>query len=290
VENDPVNLIDPTGNIPERCKENMKDKAAYARCVAQEHDVDYDWFKLIRYRYTDNSGDELFDKMMDDIQQQGQGCYSGAVPYRATGYVEGASGGGAAYIGITVGDEVVYNFAKFERTNFRYKGGYLTDSAGVSTAESVGVIKGFRSWKNIDLDYSDWFIVGSIGVGTNFIGELGVSIGRAWFAGVPDPSIRGTSLYVAASLGAGDVIPIIEPAVNLTKYTRNASIEDYIVGNEVDIGSLLEDIRQGFNSPWKISAPAGIGYVSEEVNFKYWLQTWGDIHKYKVVYEDVNQP
>ncbi|MCP5098543.1 MAG: RHS repeat-associated core domain-containing protein, partial [Chloroflexi bacterium] len=290
VENNPVNWTDPTGNIPEQCKQVTWSKWTYVTCVANAHDVDYDYFKLYRYTYGGSSGDELFDQVMNKIQKNGKGCYSGPIPYRAPGYVEGVSGSGALYIGATGGREVVYDFATFQRANFEYKGGILSDSIGVSYAESVGIIKGFKSWRNIELDYSDWFLVGSIGAGTNLFLDIGVSIGRAWFAGIPDPSVRGTALYVAASFGGADAIPILEPAVSVTRYERTGVVEDYIFGNKVNVGLLFDHIRQGFNSPWTISAPAGIGYISEEVNFKYWFDTWANINKYKLVYEDVNQP
>jgi hypothetical protein len=119
--------------------------------------------------------------------------------------------------------------------------------------------------------------------------EIGASIGRAWFAGIPDPSVHGTALYVGVGGGADPVL-VLEPAGSVAKYTIDSRVTSYITDGKVEVELLLNDIQQGVDSPWKFNGPAYIGWISEEVNFKYWFSTWAAIHKYRDVYEDVHQP
>lgn len=94
----------------------------------------------------------------------GKGCYNGPTEYRAPGYVEGISLAVNAPIAkpfTTKGREVVYDFATMQRQVFEYESwlSYDAFSAGVSDAQYLGVVKGFKtsvveSGKyDIELDY-----------------------------------------------------------------------------------------------------------------------------------------
>jgi hypothetical protein len=183
------------------------------------------------------------------------GCFYGAVPYRATGYLEGRQ---INLLAFWLGKETVYDFATLERHGFSYIGAGLNDSLGlqIAASQSAGIIYGFRSWHDIKYDYSDMFILVSGGVGTDFGVPVGAGVGKNWFWGFPDISIHGTSYYVGVS-GGFDAIPFLELAGGALMYDPNPGNPTSYVQSDgtVLIDKLLYDISHGVQSGFLIDIP-----------------------------------
>jgi RHS repeat-associated protein len=197
VNNNPVNLMDPTGNIPFRAEYCKTSKAfyEYRDCVSGEYGLI--WDIQIEVAPFDYQGEP--------------GCWYGPVPYRTRGYTEGTAFTYAILGGYTNGDETVYDFATMERQAFRYHGGGLFAEVGGGVTQYAGVVHGFRSWKptateigatsrRIVEDYKGWFKFDYTGGGPP-TEILGVTGGKMNFEGRPDTSVYGSATY--ASLGIG---------------------------------------------------------------------------------------
>jgi hypothetical protein len=239
VESNPINLTDPSGkspsqsgNYPRYCQ-SMPTKAQYEACVLTYFDL------------------EAFDpNRMGETVSGSKGCYIGPEVYRAPGYLEGISYTfGPSYTG---GGEIVYDFATMQRERFKYHGWGFQYTAGFADAQYIGIVKGFKNsfgetTYNIDGDYSGPFdntIIGASG------GEgLSIGLGVNLFQSPNDPLIRGTSVYIGATLGANLI-----PASDLGKFRLNyepiyLAPHDYVSGDTVNVGALMNDIYSGKDSP-----------------------------------------
>jgi RHS repeat-associated protein len=236
VEGNPINLTDPSGrtpaengNYPRHCQA-MPTKAAYESCVLQ-------FFEL----------EPINPNRMGETVTGNTGCFTGPKEYRAPGYIEG--------IGFTAtlasfGGEVVYDYATMERQIFKYDGfGFSFSSVGVSSFMYNGHVQGLKnsfigSAYNLNDDYSG--ISHNLTVG----GSLGVNEGKSFFWSDADPLIRGEAAYFGGGLGM-DIIPLIDiTSFNLDYSPRPDGPFSYVSPNgDVDTGSLMNDIRQGKESP-----------------------------------------
>jgi RHS repeat-associated protein len=296
----PINFTDPTGRIPDRCKQGMSDKVDYVRCVARELGVETDRGKLTRYKSTGSSGDTQFDNTMNSIADLGQGCYSGSIPYRAPGYLENI---GFQYLEWapwswpvrSIGVEIVYDFATFERAHFSYSGWHLSDAIASSYSESVGIINGFRSWQDIEFDYSGDFVVLSLGgsVSVPFLKFGGISAGKSMFLGSPDSSVWGFSTW--AAIGGGlDAIPPLDASVSKVTYTMDRMHRPYYrPDGTVDTASLRNDIIEGRHSPWQFSVPVLLEffpYLFLGEDQHVWAKLDTIINTYSRAYEENHKP
>jgi RHS repeat-associated protein len=263
VDNNSVNLTDPTGMFPDYCH-RAGSAAEYEDCVR-----DYYHLRGPAPYYGPVSLD--FQPFFYD------GCYYGPVPYVGTGYIEGRHFWGGPVIGYSGGTESVYDFAKMEQRNFKYQGFGFQDLIGVSGDQYAGMGYGFTSWLDIATDYSDWFVYGGPGVSAGYA-LLGVSISAATggiaFASWPDVrKFVGEVWYIGASVG---VDPLSQAAVGFpvdaftdfgvgwTKYSpaEDPSTENYyyyleqtiFVRNKrrVEEESLYSDIMNGTHGVWHI--------------------------------------
>jgi hypothetical protein len=119
-------------------------------------------------------------------------------------------------------------------------------------SQSVGTIRGFRSWRNIRNDYQGYFQVLSLGVGVSNPGFLagGVSTGVNEFFGLPNFTVNGASWYLAIALGIDlNPTPIdISPGISGLWYTPiNYAEKTYNLPKQR--GLLISDILNGDNSP-----------------------------------------
>ena len=194
VENNPINLTDPSGLFPEYCRTSLT-TVAYEHCVRTFYNLD------------------PIDEPAPSRIEGTPGCYEGPIPYRAPGYIEGSSNTVSPGVGGTWGHEVAHDFATMEWQAFDYHG--LAFGAGYGTMRYTGFIehpsgKGFRSWQNIETDYSGFFNVVNAGIyvngGANGGQGIGIvlqgSVGIIEFAGHPDSSIKGYAYY--GNIGNGE--------------------------------------------------------------------------------------
>jgi hypothetical protein len=202
------------------------------------------------------------------------GCYYGPVPYVGTGYIEGRNFWVGLVWGATFGAESVYDFAKMEHRNFKFKSGItFQDLGGIAGSRYAGMGYGFTSWLNIEKDYSEWFVFGGPGVsgGPSTVPLLNVGISAATgliaFASWPDVrKFVGEVWYIGASAGSdplsvpGVVIPVDagpDYGFGWTYYRPDpkGSTENYYVTEETVFGvrkrwldreeSLYSDIMNG---------------------------------------------
>ena len=299
VENNPGNLTDFTGMFPDYCREKW-DKVAYVRCVAKDYDIDTDQIKLERYRWSGKSGDTGFDSVMDRIKEIGTDCFVGGIPYRGPGYSESLWSNEFLPIGGPLafehtfksrGIEIAYDFATFESRQFRFEGRYLTDSLGWSYGESVGLIRGFKSWSNITDDYSGETRVWSLGMGFNFIVEVSVSIGLSKYYSLSDPAVHGHTLNVGIlGIGFDPLIPVAEPSASTVNYEPFGFTELYVKNDgTADVHRLWnEHIAKGYRSPWVLHAPAFVMKFLPKMEEDIWGQTINAINKYSKVYNEMH--
>lgn len=300
VENNPSNLTDLTGMYPDYCREKW-DKVAYVRCVARDYDIDTDQIKLERYRWSGGkSGDVEFDLVMDGIKDDGTGCFVGDIPYRGPGYLEGLWANEFIHIGGPLNDydtyfkafgrEIVYDFATFESREFIFDGHSITDSLSWSYGESVGLIRGFKSWGNITNDYEGESHVWSLGMGVNYVLQISASIGLSKFYSMSDRAIHGHSLDVGY-LGAGldPLIPVAEPSYSWVDYVPHGSTQSYVNANGTVNVNLLwnEHIVKGHRSPWIDNLPAYVMKAFPDMEEDIWGQTNDAINKYSKVYNEM---
>jgi hypothetical protein len=111
--------------------------------------------------------------------------------------------------------------------------------------------RGFRSWTNIEDDYSGFFNVANIGGFIN-LGPLGThEIGMVGFSGHPDSSIQGYAIYNSVS-GTSIEIPInINWGGNIVFYEPTSDIHPHYMliepkrpdgPKKVDLASLLANL------------------------------------------------
>ncbi len=291
VGNNPINLIDLTGETPFRADYCMTAflPSEYAHCVRQEYGVKgFDFFSF-------EDPDEGFDFL------GGSGCWYGPVPYRAPGYVEGLSTVAGAAIHGTSGSEVVYDFATMQRQSFTYRGGVLQDNGGVIASEYIGEVYGFRTsrfgWNSYTItdDYSEWFVFLSLGAGAGVVLglELGPSIGAGviFFASPTSPSIRGYAFYGSGGLSL-DPVPILDVSAGVTFYKSPSNIiTDYrqqgpFGGRTYVIESQLRnDILRGVDSPWRPGIPKHFGPVDVVVRHYFIMD---EVQKYVTAFNQIH--
>lgn len=281
VENNPLNLIDPTGQFPEYCRTALT-PIGYEHCVRSH-------FRL-----------EPINDAGDTAPQESRilgfpGCYYGEIPYRAEGYMEGLSGSVAGIAGFTGGREVVYDFATMERQNFNYFGGVLFSDTllGGGGTNYVGVIRGFRSWypqRNIVRDYEGRSDAAAFSAGYD-PGLFGITGGGIIFAGYPDTSIWGVAYAVNGS--ASISIPVLDFAFTTVYYVEDDSkiviyFDEYYqeqyprrqVTPQHEI-NLLDDIRTGANSPGALAEESSIAAIVRttiQTAAKEWIRVYNEIH------------
>ena len=196
------------------------------------------------------------------------GCYGGPVPYKTTGYLEGA--GGYIMLG-QLGKEVTYDFAFMQRQLFKYSGIGVSDAAaGVGYAEYFGFANGFRSNVEISTDYRGPFILVPGGVSGTIppFADIGIGLGIGGVAfSAPNGSIYGTSFYLGINL-AGDPLPFIDIGVAYVTYEAEPPINPppyFNADGTVDLTRLVRDIRSGTDSPWRTGALASIQWIARDI-------------------------
>ncbi|MCP4413532.1 MAG: hypothetical protein GY808_13320, partial [Gammaproteobacteria bacterium] len=286
VENNPINLVDPTGQNPEakECKTSSASVYDYIRCVVQAYNI----------KSPVLANEELGLTIIDILDMAGVSsgtltladlgiptdtiggtpyCYWGIVPYRGPGYLEGESR-------VTLldweGEEVVYDFPSLERASFQFIGVGVTDSlAGLNRSWYYGSVKGFRSWNKsystyvrqfaLDADYTGDFSGGGIGLGFELI--VGPTSGASYFTSPDDPTISTSTFFVGVGVSL-DPMPAIEiSGAWLTYYPLAGTYEDYVTlsTDKVKTGKLIWDILIGVSSP----SPSGARIVAAAVATKY---------------------
>ncbi len=199
VEGNPINLMDPTGQkpFPDDCRD-APDVLTYAKCIRKYYGVEP----------PDVNGLEVFYYGAGIISKY-KGCWSGEVPYRAPGYLEGWSVQFGVFLNSVGGEEIVYDFATMERQVFTYDGTSWTPTIGLSAGAYAGRAYGLRSWSTLENDYKGKFGFFYLGYGVSiiplpilpFFSGIGPSGGVLLDWGIPDNSVGGQALYV--SLGGG---------------------------------------------------------------------------------------
>ena len=195
VYSNPINLTDPTGKFPLYCQ-SMSSKAMYELCVLQFYGLEpISYFEL---------GQRVDGE---------RGCYTGPREYRAPGYLEG--------IGIWTllwrfGGETVYDFATLERGSFTYFGAGVNEAADLGAGAQVylGMPFGFRTDGDVILDYRGVSSTAQVGISADLL--VGAGVGAGGFVSWSDPMLRGSFLYVGASVsldvmegGDIDVMPTL---------------------------------------------------------------------------------
>lgn len=257
VENNPVNLTDPTGKFPEYCKESSNSEEEYINCVINSYPgISPPWEfaqsvgSLHQQAYGASLGivplaKTIHQSELDSIKGD-PGCYYGPVPYRAPGYLEGAALFGGSLIGIVTNFQSVYDFATMEGQFFTNESYHVSDTTlGVEGAGYAGLILGFRSWENIN-EYSGWGGYWSVGVSSDLVpnSPIDVGIGTDGFWGVQDPTIRG--ILGAVSIGVGHSIFPVFPAVGIGETWPLGSLKPYANDDgTVNVGLLSRDIASG---------------------------------------------
>jgi RHS repeat-associated protein len=241
VEANPVNLVDPSGHFPVWCQ-YAPSKALYEACVLAYYQLEpIDYLSL---------GSNITGE---------RGCYEGKIDYRAPGYLEGVGG----FVGPLLGDyipstwggvETVYDFATMERSSFWYTGPGISDAfLGAGIAQYGGGVAGFRSDKDIIIDYGGPFWVLQAGPSVDIFIGFGAGIGG--FRSTSDGLVRGMTWYVGGSLSLSDWIEGIDAGGAYLDYKPVPdTYKSYKLANgSIDKVSLLSDIISGNQSPWPAS-------------------------------------
>ena len=288
VENNPVNLTDPTGRFPEHCKTEQS-KHDYIACVITNY------FPLIvdPYELDIRRGSISWPLVIPHELQEGvlgePGCYYGPIPYRAVGYLEGISGRLITGVGQI---ENVYNFATFERQYFVGTAFERSDDiAGGSLSRSVGVILGFRTWTDIT-EYGGAFAYISGGPQLPAPPPINLGITLEPFVSYPDTTIHG--LVGAVSGGVVlDSFPLLRIGIGSGGSRAIGSKDTYAHGRTVQMLRLAFDIMSGWPIPIivngeqvaqvSISEPDTTGLISA-------ARTEAAIASfvYAMIYQDIN--
>jgi len=176
-----------------------------------------------------------------------RGCYVGPSEYRAPGYLEG--------IGIWTflwrfGGETVYDFATLERGSFTYFGAGANEAAdiGVGAQVYLGMPFGFKTDGDVVEDYRGVSSAAQVGISADLL--VGVGGGVGGFVSWSDPMLRGTYLYVGASIsldivegGDVDIMPTLF-------YTGDPQLKDtyLLTSGRPDKTRLFVDILMGRNT------------------------------------------
>jgi RHS repeat-associated protein len=222
VDNNPINLTDRLGSFPDYCRQSSS-ILQYEKCVQDHYGVDppndvrYEWARPV----------------IGTVKGE-PNCYWGEVPYRAPGYLEGVSGEFALVTAKIVGAEFVYDFATMERQTFSYSTYQYAFSnlLGFSGGYYIGTAHGFRSWRNIDADYSGVFGFYYIGLGATVnpaspLWGIGGATGYLRFWGEPDDTVGGKAWYLNAALGAS--FPVLDVGGGKTIYSpTNTGKANYV--------------------------------------------------------------
>ena len=237
----PINYTDPTGHmLPNPALhyscQNMPTKAMYELCILGQYGLD-----PISY------------SELGQTVQGKPGCYTGPTVYRAPGYLEGYQWyWGFIWPDMVNGTEVVYNFARMERSSFTYTGVMLP--AGISIVGGniyFGIVHGFRSDKFIDEQYSKISIADSEGIG------IGIGVGRGGFQSGNDLMLGGTTWYL--SLSASNPGMELNGAGVIYKPTPGKYFSYLLPDNKtINLGKLVSDIFSGAETPW----PAPLNYIN----------------------------
>lgn len=259
VDNNPINWTDPTGRTPFRAQ----------HCIEAGFFYPEDYGNCVRQVYGLTSG------ILLQIQNSDYGypfhggpwCWYGPVPYRASGYLEGASGTGSIFAGVTGGAEIVYDFATMQRQEFWYYGSVLQDSVGLTGGAYLGSVQGLRTTYfgqdkkvNIFDDYSGAFVLSGGGVSTDLGGGPSIGAGAILFASPTDPNIYGMSFYVSAGLTI-DPLLIVDGVIGLAIYYPVDDPFNYYAKGltpvidkvRVDESRIRGDILNGVDSPWTLN-------------------------------------
>jgi hypothetical protein len=265
VEENPVNLADPSGMFPDWCK-SMNSRQQYEDCVRQSYNL---------------SAPKDYPIMPLKQQKGSSGCWSGPVAYKAPGYLEGYSATISFAVGYGFGKELVYDFGTMEKGLFSYETASITLDASVSAMVYHGVVFGFNNVDSIKEGYRGpfWFVSGgvgadfpfpspSIGTGVNFFHSLS---GEIW----------GVSQYYSVGATLTTLTPGMSLAGGVGLTTSIWSRQPYLKSGSADYDKLSRDILIDPDSPIvlaAISVPSnavkGIGIVQAA----YWSWIYNEIH------------
>jgi RHS repeat-associated protein len=260
VENNPTNLIDPSGYCPPSiCRDEYGPFDPYYRQCAY-----WDMDCVLR-----NKSPQSFQK--PDIESP---FPPPLVPNGANGYVEGKVSifSAVGCVWTIVGEEIVYDFQSRQRQKFTYTRGPVPGLAfsiwGGSKAAYGGFLWGFTG-DGVVNDYKGYFVGTSLGVNASIFKKLGFNagpgIGWGQFSGTGDRPfgavtggpgiISGDVVYF--SLNASTDIKLlgksrlrflpVDASASGTLYTavKGRAIDRYR-GREFD---MLEDVRNADDSP-----------------------------------------
>jgi hypothetical protein len=229
VEGNPINLVDPTGKFPEWCR-STSTKWGYARCVLDHYNLE-------------PAGSLFFNGAAVKDVKGSPGCWSGPIQYRAGGYIEGYSWFGTAVWG---GKEVVYSFARMERSEFTYVGGGLNDSVlGGGYALYAGFAEGLRSDITLENHYMGLAFVKTYGADFPVALDLiSFGLGVTESTSVSDWKLKTQSPYI--SVGGAMGVPVVDLGVGLVNYTSTRANGFY----KSAPGSMLIDMITGKYSPY----------------------------------------
>jgi hypothetical protein len=241
VYSNPINLTDPTGQFPFWCK-SMSSRLDYENCVRE-------FYHLSAPR----------DYSVMPIQEGSPGCWAGPVAYRAPGYVEGFAAGLQSTPGISGGKELVYDFARMERENFKFLYLGVADQLAFSGGIYSGVLLGFNNIDTMARDYQGEYWFASGGVGTDFPAQpIGLGTGGTYVSSI-DHKIWGLEWYFSLGASLIDPIPVVDIEVGWGKSVHSeGSNFSYIMANgRVNKALLLADLITGVYSPVPGVNPSG---------------------------------
>jgi hypothetical protein len=192
VEENPINLIDPSGQFPFWCK-SMSSRLDYENCVRKHYNL---------------SAPRDYPVMPQEKQDGFPGCWSGPVAYKTAGYLEGYSVSVSIMFGYSTGEELVFDFGTMEKGFFGYETLGITFDMGVSVMAYHGLVYGFNNVDSIESKYRGQFWFVSAGVSTEFpFPTPNVGTGVNYFRSV-DGELSGISQYYSAGLSILSLIPI----------------------------------------------------------------------------------
>ena len=266
VVSNPVNVKDPTGRYPEWCRA-LSTEVGYALCVL-------DYYHLFP------SGSDLAAEVTGS-----PGCWEGPIGYTGGGYEEGYAWFFHSLPGVSLGREMVYDFATMERQPVRYYMLTVDDSIAVGYSEYAGLSYGFRSTETLEFDYEGGFVLLSADAGTGTaIQPIQLSTGVLFFA-TTNWVVVGVNWFVSGGLAlpTADVIPIVglEVGAGWADAIAGASVSYVDVDTgQLALSQLLLDIGSGVNTGWRI-APAGHRASSRAAGIAsalYWGWIYNEIH------------
>jgi hypothetical protein len=201
---------------------------------------------------------------------------------------------------VSVGGEVVYDFAAMERSIFVYGGitGSLETILSLGGSIYAGEGVGFRSNETILKDYSGHFGVFSVGVGggTAIYNRTGIGAGVG-LTGFWTPmlltgggQIIGVAGYLSGNIGGDlNVVPLLDVAVGglwyvpvgTQTYYAGDRNEGTITRSRTNKTKLVFDILRGADSPWS-SLPPNPLYSAAKLPFRTIAMAdalhWAEIH------------